>query len=138
MTTPFAFNNDPRHRAALAEIGAIYARYDLAGGCVVVDEHGSSYRYVFPATWNAFVEDPALPLGIRIRAKTAELGVARAQAFMEGTGWTLGALRDFARMTEAWMHDMMQMLRRHGVRLSYRPFGGATLPRLTAQKPETR
>lgn len=130
--------DNPRHHQALAEIATVYERYDLAGGCVIVDAQEMSYKYVFPTTWNVFVKDPTLPMGFRIRAKSDELGHERAHEFVEGAAWTMGALRDFARQTEIWMRDLMQMLRKNGVRLTYTPFGGKRLPRLTEQARKAR
>ena len=121
---------DPRTQEALDKIMAIYREYDLAGGAYVVNDKEMGFGYALYTTWNAITEDASLPLGFRIRVKTAEQGVDRAQAMVEGTAWMLGAMRDFGRQCEQWGQDLMRTLRRAGVRLSYHPFGGQRLPHI--------
>lgn len=121
------------------EMRALMQKYDLAGGFCLTDGQEMAYAYQMSATWNAIVDDPTMsaphgftPLGFRVRAKSAELGHERAQALVEGVGQTLGALLDFSRQTDVWMRDLMRMLRKAGVGITYRPFGGRVLPRLTS------
>lgn len=121
---------DPRMRAAMQEIAALYRRYDLAGGWYLVNPDEMAFGYAQYTTWNAIVEDATTPLGFRIRAKTAELGAERAQALLEGTAWCLGAMRNFGRQCEQWGKDLMQVLRKAGLRIEYHPFGGHPLPHI--------
>lgn len=133
---------DARTQEALDKIHAIYREYDLAGGFYVVNPQEMGFGYSLYTTWNAIVEDDELPLGFRIRVKTAEQGPERAQAMVEGTAWMLGAMRDFGRQCEQWGKEMMQLLRKAGVGLSYHPFGGQRLPHIGGmdlrQPPGTR
>ena len=128
------WNNRPIDNPHIAEVLAEFQRlcryYDLVGGCTVGDEKEMGYGYAIFTTWNGFVEDATMPLGFRIRIKTADLGTERAQAFAEGAAWTCGLFLDFATQTSRWFKDILQLLRRNGMRVTYRPFGGARLPRL--------
>jgi hypothetical protein len=47
---------DPRTQEALALIAEVYRRYDLAGGCYVVNATECAFHYAMYTTWNATVE----------------------------------------------------------------------------------
>ena len=64
-------------------------------------EMGFGYAPVYDME-RPIVEDDELPMGFRIRVKEGDLGKARAQELMEGTAWTLGAMRNFGRQSEQW------------------------------------
>jgi hypothetical protein len=128
---------DPTTQEALNLIAQVYRYYDLAGGVAVVNAQEWGYGYVWQATWNACVEDPDLPardglmpLGFRIRAREADLGRARAQELLTGTAFTLTSLKDFGTQTRIWAEDLIRLLRQHGLRIAYTPFGGQRLPRI--------
>lgn len=118
-----------------SEIIALLERYDLAGAVCLVNEEEWSYAYQLPATWNAIVDDPTVPLGFRVRAKSAELGHDRAHALILGAAHTTCSLKDFGHQTQRWMSDLLRMLRQAGVQITHRPFNGQKLPRLTHQPP---
>ena len=121
---------DPRTQEALQLLLATYRYYDLAGGCYVVNPTEMGFGYALYTTWNAIIEDEELPMGLRIRAKTEELGAERAKALLEGTAWTIGAMRDFGRQSEQWGKDLMRLLRQSGLQLTYTPFDGKPLPHI--------
>lgn len=112
---------DPRTHEALQILLETYRVYDLAGGCYVVNEREMGFGYALYTTWNAFVEEDSLPMGFRIRTTEAELGRERARQFLEGTAWTLAAMRNFGRQSEHWGKDLMRLLTRAGVRIDYTP-----------------
>lgn len=122
---------NPHIQEALDLFTVICERYDLAGAVTFIDAKEMGFAYHLPATWNGFVPDPTTPLGFRMRIKEAELGRERAQEFAEGTVWVLGALLDFGEQTNRWARDLWNMLKRAGMSLSRRRFGGQRLPRLT-------
>ena len=130
--------NNPHMERCRQEMLLLLERYDLAGAVCLIDDQEMGFAYVLPASWNAFVEDNTLPLGFRIRAKSQELGHDRAQMLMEGTGQVITGLKDFGVQTQAWMQDLLRLLRKAGVRVVHRPFGGQLLPRLTNQPPTER
>jgi hypothetical protein len=115
---------------ALQKLLHIYREYDLAGGCYLVNQDEMAFGYSLYTSWNCVIEDESVPLGFRIRAKSEELGHDRAQAMMEGTVWMLGAMRNFGRQCEQWGKDLMRLLQSSGLRITYKPFGGAKLPHL--------
>jgi hypothetical protein len=121
---------DARTQAVLDQILTLMRAADLAGGVYVVNAHEMGFGYPLYTTWNAIIEDPTLPMSWRIRAKSTDLGAERAQALVEGTAWTFGAMRDFGRQCEQWGKEMMQILRRAGLGIHYTPFGGARLPHI--------
>lgn len=121
-------NPDIRH--ILDEFRRLCQQYDLAGACTVLDAQESGFTYALPTTFNAVVPDAALPLGFRIRLKTAEVGVEQAHQLAEGTAWTFGALTDFGTQTETWGRDLLRMLRQAGITFTRRRFGGTKLPHL--------
>lgn len=130
---------DERTREALAIIAEVYRHYDLAGGAYVVNPKEMAFHYAIYTTWNAVVEDDDLPqqpgmqtLGFRIRAREAELGPERARELLEGTAWMLGAMKDFGMQCTQWATDMMHMLRKAGITIEHRPFGGQRLPHIKA------
>ena len=112
---------DPRTHEALQVMLETFRYYDLAGGCYVVNAQEMGFGYAMYTTWNAIVEDDSLPLGWRIRAKEADLGAERAKALLDGTAWTLGAMRNFGRQSEFWGLDLMRILRKAGLRIDYSP-----------------
>lgn len=124
-------------RQFFEEFERLCRRYDLVGACTVSDEQENGYFYHLEATWNAIIKDEHLvpwegyePIGIRIRIKSEEVGQERAEQLAIGTAWTFGSLCDFGIRTETWMRDFMKMLKRAGVPLTYKPFGGKRLLRL--------
>lgn len=125
--------DNPHIAEVLAEFQRLCRYHDLVGGCTVGDAKEMGYSYAIFTTWNGFVADATTPLGFRIRIKTADLGAERAQAVAEGAGWTCGMLLAFATQTSRWFKDVLQLLRRNGMRVTYRPFGGARLPRLRGE-----
>lgn len=122
---------DPHLEACRAEILAVIQHYDLAGAVCLANEHEWAYAYQLSATWNGFVDDDTTPLGFRIRIQTDTLGAARAQAFAEGTVGLIGALKDFSTQTSTWMQDLFRILRKAGMQITHRPFGGKRPPRLS-------
>jgi len=126
--------NNPDIQYVLNEFQRLCRYYDLAGTCTVLDAQESGFTYALYTTWNAVIEDDSLPMGFRIRLKTAEQGAERAQALAEGTAWTFGALLDFGTQTRTWGHDMLTLLRQAGMNIVHTPFGGAKLPRLRGQR----
>jgi hypothetical protein len=121
---------DPRLAQALQEVAAVYRTYDLAGAAMLVNEHEAAYVYPLYTTWNAIIEDEALPMGIRIRLKEAEQGAARTHALALGTAHVFCQLKDFGAQTQLWMQDFLSMLKRAGMRIHHVPFNGQKLPRL--------
>ena len=130
--------NNPHMEHCRQEMLLLMERYDLAGAVCLIDDQEMGFAYVLPASWNAFIEDHTPPLGFRIRAKSQDLGHDRAQQLMEGTGQVIAGLKDFGVQTQAWMQDLLRLLRKAGVQVSHRPFGGKRLPRLTDQPPAER
>ena len=122
---------DPRLEACRAEMLAVLQRYDLAGGLCVVNETEWAYAYQLSTTWNGFVDDTTTPLGFRVRIQTATLGADRAQAFADGTVGVIGALADFSTQTTRWMQDLFRILRKAGLQITHRPFGGKRPQRLS-------
>ncbi len=128
--------DDPRLAAALAEVLAVYRRYDLAGAVMLVSAEEAAFAYPLYTTWNIVVEDATVaPLGIRFRVKEAEQGRERAEALTLGTGHLLYQLRDFGYQTSLWMGDLLRMLRRAGLAFHHTPFNGRRLPRITGTPP---
>ena len=130
--------NSPHMEHCRQEMLLLLERYDLAGAVCLIDDKEMGFAYHLPATWNAFVPDDTLPLGFRIRAKSQELGHDRAQMLMEGAGQVIMGLKDFGVQTQTWMQDLLRLLRKAGVKITHRPFGGQRLPRLTNQPPAGR
>ena len=127
---------DPRLAAALAEVLAVYRRYDLAGTVMLVSEQEAAFAYPLYTTWNIVIEDDTVvPLGIRFRIKEAEQGKERATALVLGTGHLLYQLQDFGHQTSLWMGDLLRMLRRAGLSFHHTPFNGRPLPRITGRPP---
>ena len=129
--------DDPRMQEALQVIAEVYRLYDLAGGCYVVNTKEMAFHYALYTTWNAVVEDDNLPqepgmetLGFRIRAKQEELGTERAKELIEGTAWMLGAMQNVGMQCTQWATDMMRMMRKAGIHIEHRPFGGQRLPHI--------
>ena len=129
--------DDPRMQEALQVIAEVYRLYDLAGGAYVVGPKEMAFHYALYTTWNAVVEDDNLPqepgmetLGFRIRAKQEELGTERAKELIEGTAWMLGAMQNFGMQCTQWATDMMRMMRKAGIHIEHRPFGGQRLPHI--------
>lgn len=121
-------NPDIQH--VLGEFQRLCQQYDLVGACTVLDAHESGFTYALGATFNAVVPDATLPLGFRIRLKTAEVGAEHAHQLAEGTAWTFGALTDFGTQTETWGRDLLRMIRQAGITFTRRRFGGTKLPHL--------
>jgi hypothetical protein len=65
------------------------------------------------------VEDATVPLGLRCRIKEAEQGHDRAEALVLGTLHMLAQLKDFGTQTQIWMGDLLQMLRKAGLRFAH-------------------
>ena len=130
--------NNPHMERCRQEMLLLLEQHDLAGAVCLIDDQEMGFAYHLPATWNAFVEDATLPLGFRIRAKSADLGHDRAQYLMNGVGAVLGGLKDFATQTQVWMQDLTRLLRKAGVQVSHRPFGGQRVPHLVDQLPARR
>ena len=129
---------DPRLAAALQEILDVYATYDLAGAVMLVNEQEAAFAYPIYTTWNIVIQDPSVPLGFRFRVKEAEQGPERAHALVLGTAHMLCQLLDFGNQTRIWMGDLLQMLRKTGLRITHIPFNGRKLPRLTSEPPRLR
>jgi len=121
---------DPRTQEALLKILAIYREYDLAGGCYVVNPTEMGFGYATYTTWNAIIEDDSLPMGFRIRAKSADLGHERAHELLEGTAWMFGAMKNFGMQCTQWANDFMRILREAGLQIEHRPFAGQRLPHI--------
>ena len=129
---------NPHMEHCRQEMLLLLERYDLAGAVCLIDGQEMGFAYHLPATWNAFVPDDTLRLGFRVRAKSEDLGHDRAHMLLEGTAQTVGGLKDFGRQTDVWMQDLFRLLRKAGVQIVHRPFGGQRLPRLTNQPPTGR
>ena len=70
------------------------------------------------------------PLGIRIRAVSAEDGKEATQARVDGAVHTLAQLHDFGERLMEHMGQMLAMLRQAGIDFEHRPHGGKPLPSL--------
>jgi hypothetical protein len=121
---------DKKTREALAKIMQIYQEYDLAGGCTVINKDEMGFAYQLPTTWSALYDDPTLPMGLRIRAKTSDEGQALARRKLEATASTFVALSDFALQTFKWAQDFLTLLRDQGFNVEYLPFGGQSIPNI--------
>ena len=122
---------DSQHmKDALAQIAIVMEMYDLSGTVCLINEKEWSYAYKFPSTWNANVQDADTPLGFRIRAREAELGADRAEQLLTGSAFVLTSLQDFGNQTRLWAADMIKMVKKVGLHISYRPFNGHKLTRL--------
>ena len=130
--------NNPHMERCRQEMLLLLERYDLAGAVCLIDDQEMGFAYLLPASWNAFIRDETLPLGFRIRAKSQDLGHDRAQMLMEGTGQVIAGLKDFGQQTQVWMQDLLRLLRKAGIQITYRPFGGQRVPHLVDQPPARR
>ena len=128
------FNDRPieseQIREAFQFTKQMFDYYDLAGGIYLIDSKEWAWAYQKSATWNAFIDDPEMPLGFRIRARQNELGTERAKELIEGTAFVLTSMQDFGNQTRLWAGDMIKMLRKAGISIQYKPFNGNKLPRL--------
>lgn len=120
--------DDPKTQEALQVIVEVMRYYDLAGGVYLVNAQEMGFAYHWETTWNAMVTDPNPPeipgartLGFRIRVKEADLGAERAAELMQGTGWCIGAMKNFGLQCVQWADDLFRMLRKSGVRIEHRP-----------------
>lgn len=122
--------DDPRLAQALAEVAAVYRKYDLAGAAMLVNEEEAAYVYPLYTTWNAIIEDDDQPMGLRLRVKTAEQGADRAQQLAAGTAHLFCQLKDFGAQTQLWMTDWLHILKQAGIVIRHTPFNGQQLPRI--------
>jgi len=122
--------DDPKLQEALNIIMGAIQYYDLAGGVFLVSRDEWAYSYNMPATWNANIEDSSVPMGFRMRAKSAELGEERAHELLLGTAFTLTSMQDFGNQTRLWAGDLITILKKAGLKIDYKPFNGNKLPRL--------
>jgi hypothetical protein len=125
--------DDPRLRATLQAMLELAREQDLAIAVMLVNEQEAAFGYQLYTTWNAVVEDDALPLGFRFRLKTDEQGKERAQTLALGTGHMLHQLKDFGAQTQVWMGDLLRNLAHAGLRFTHVPFNGRKLPRLSSR-----
>lgn len=121
---------DPNLQAALDEVKAVMVRHGLAGACMLVAPEEAAFGYKLDAPWSALRPDPATPLGLRFRAKSAEEGDVVTRARVEAAMHTICQLSDFGEQTTAWMEDLKLMLRRAGIEFTHTPFGGKPIPHL--------
>lgn len=121
---------DQKLQEALNMIAGVIQYYDLAGGVFLINSKEWAYGYHTPATWNAHIEDSSTPLGFRIRARQEELGEERAKELIEGSAFVLTSMQDFGNQTRIWAGDMIKLLRKVGLDISYKPFNGQRLPRI--------
>lgn len=121
---------DQKTQEAMNHIGDVFTYYDLSGGVCVVNVQEWGYGYKWETTWNAFIDDPNTPLGIRIRAREAELGSERAKELITGAAHTMASLKDFGTQTRVWTDDLMKMMNKVGMRIHHIPFNGKKLPRI--------
>lgn len=126
---------DPRLKAVLEAVLELAREQDLAMAVMLVSEDEAAFGYQIYTTWNAIIEDHTLPLGFRVRLKTAEQGQERAEQLALGTGHMLHQFKDFGTQTQVWMGDILVMLKKAGMRFTHTPFNGRKLPRLTNQPP---
>ena len=119
--------DDARTTQARKKIAAIYEEYDLAGAFMVINSEEAGYRYQLPTSWNAFLYDIATPMGLRIRAKSANMGHAQAHAALEGSAHILCQLSDFGAQTYKWCNDLLRMMQRQGIEIEHTPWGGESL-----------
>lgn len=117
-------------KATLDAIGAAIQYSDLAGGVFLVKGAEWCYGYQMSATWNAHIDDKSTPMGFRIRAREAELGRDRAGELLLGSAQVLTSMQDFGNQTRLWAGDMIKLLRKAGLHIDHKPFGGQRLPRL--------
>lgn len=122
---------DPKLQRALNEVKRIMAKYQLAGACMLVSANEAAFTYGMHAPWSALRPDPSLPLGFRLRAKSAEDGKEVTHKRVEGAMHTICQLSDFGEQTTAWMEDIKLMARRAGIEFDHTPFGGRPLQHLT-------
>jgi len=129
------FNDRPiediNTQACLRAIRDVLDYYDLAGAVMLVNSSEWAYTYHFPTTWNAFINDESTPLGFRLRARQAELGEERAHELILGAAFVLTSMQDFGNQTRLWAQDLIQILKKAGVEVSYKPFNGQKLLRLS-------
>jgi hypothetical protein len=102
---------------------------------MLVAPQEAAFFYAMTAPWSAIRPDSTLPLGFRIRAKSAEDGPEVTHARIEGAAHIICQLSDFGEQTTAWMEDLKLMLRRAGIEFDHTPFGGRALQHLI-QQPE--
>ena len=127
---------DPRLQAVLDAVLTLAREQDLACAVMLVNEHEAAFGYQLYTTWNIVIEDDTIqPLGFRFRVKEAEQGPERTHALVLGTAHMLCQLLDFGNQTRLWMGDLLQMLRKTGLRITHIPFNGRKLPRLTSLPP---
>lgn len=117
--------NDPRTQEAMDAIRLVYEQYDLAGGFYVVNADELGFAYIHQTSWNAHVMDRDLPqvpghetLGLRIRARAEELGTERAKQLLEGSAWSISAMKHFGDQTVQWAKDLLRMLRQAGMHVT--------------------
>jgi hypothetical protein len=119
---------NPRLQQALNAIQATMAKYGFAGACMLVSEDEAAFCYRMHAPWSAIRQDPALPLGFRIRSSVEEHGVAGRHSRLEGAAHTICSLSDFGSQTMDWMEQLLVSLRKTGLEIEHTPFNGRPLP----------
>ena len=127
--------DDQRTEEARQRIAAIYREYDLAGAFMIINPNEAGFLYSLPTTWSAFQDDHAGPLGIRIKAKSSEIGHDRSHALLEGAAHTLCQLVDFGLQTTKWCSDLLSLMRRQGLEIEHTPWNGAELPTIEEWQP---
>jgi hypothetical protein len=120
--------DDPKLQKALDEVKMVFARYGLAGACMIVSPEEAAFFYAMHAPWSAIRFDPDTPLGWRLRAKSAEDGKAVTEARVEGAVHTVCQLSDFGAQTMDWMEQVKALIRSAGIDFDHTPFGGKPLP----------
>ena len=116
--------DDPNLQEALTDIAMLMRVYDVAGAVILYNGEESAYHYHLCASFTGCVEDEQMPLGMRIRIHTEELGPDQAHALAERTAGLFASLLDFGTQTCLWMQDLLNLLKRQGMKIHHVPFGG--------------
>ena len=127
---------DPKLQKALNEVKQVFARYGLAGACMLVGEQEAAFTYAMHAPWSALRYDPSTPMGFRFRAQSKVDGKAETERRVSGAMHTICQLSDFGSQTMDWMEQMKAMLRSAGIDFDHTPFGGKPLPHIALGNPE--
>lgn len=120
--------SDPKLQRTLNSVQATIANAGFAGAVMIVSPGEAAFFYRLHAPWSAIRHDPSLPLGWRIRAKSAEDGKELTEARVLGAAHTICQLSDFGSQTMDWMEQIKTILRNAGIDFDHRPFNGRPLP----------
>jgi hypothetical protein len=123
--------DNPKLQRALNEVKQVFARYGLAGTCMLVSEDEAAFTYAMHAPWSAIRYDATTPLGWRLRAKSQEDGPALTHKRIEGAAHTVCQLADFGAQTMDWMEQVKTLMRQAGIDFDHTPFGGQPLPSIS-------